>query len=429
VTAVHTPDTEPAVRRIIERAGLTSGGAPAVVAAPARSRTMAVGPQPGSFLGTGFDACAAPAQSTMDKWLASSPYRAIGVYLSGGLRACAQPNLTSSWVSTQAGKGWHLIPLDVGRQAPCSGYTTTISGTPATARSQGGDAATAAVTAAQALGIPAGSAIYSDIEGYGSGASCTAAVLSYLSGWTEALHALDYLSGVYSSGASGIHDAANAYTDPGYTRVDHIWFAWWNHAADTDSGSYAPASAWAGHQRIHQYDNVSETWGGSTLNIDRNYLDVGEGTVQPPPACAAVTLDFAAYPPLAGGARGAEVTAAQCLLDQAATPSGVFDEPTGTATSAFQRAHELPVTGAVDSHTWTALLASGDTPTLRTGSTGAAVSRLQRALTAALARPIDPDGRFGNKTDQAVRDYQSSRALRADGAVGTATWTALQAGR
>jgi peptidoglycan hydrolase-like protein with peptidoglycan-binding domain len=427
VTAVHTPGTEPAVRQIIEHAGLTSGGSPASVRAS--SRKMAVSPQPGSFLGNGFDVCAAPQQSTMDRWRSSSPYRAVGVYISGGLRACAQPNLTSSWVSTQAGKGWHLIPLDVGRQAPCSSYSTKISSTPATARSQGSDAATASVAAAQALGMPAGSAIYSDIEGYGAGASCTAAVLSYLSGWTEGLHARGYLSGLYSSGSSGIHDAANAYTDPGYTRVDHIWFAWWNHAADTNSGSYAPASTWAGHQRIHQYDNVSETWGGTTLNIDRNYLDVGEGTVQPPPACATVTLDFAAYPSLAGGAVGDEVKAAQCLLDNAATPSGVFDEPTRTATSAFQRAHGLPVTGVVDSHTWTALLASGDTPTLRTGSTGAAVGRLQRALTAALSRPIDTDGLFGSQTDQAVRDYQSSRALTSDGVAGTATWTALQAGR
>ncbi|MDQ7908266.1 DUF1906 domain-containing protein [Phytohabitans sp. ZYX-F-186] len=431
VTAVHGGADEVAVRQVLESAGLTAGAVPARLPASAQPpRTAAASPQPGTFLGRGFDACAAPSQATMDAWLTSSPYRAVGVYISGGLRACAQPNLTASWVDTQTAKGWHLIPLDVGRQAPCSSYSSKISSTPATAKAQGGDAAATSVTAAQALGIPAGSAIYADIEGYGSGASCTAAVLSYLSGWTEALHARGYLSGLYSSASSGIRDAANAYTNTGYTRVDHIWFAWWNDAVNTDSGPYAPASYWGDHQRIHQYQgNVSETWGGRSVNIDRNYLDVAAGPVEPPPPCAGTNVDFAAYPPLGEGATGAPVTAAQCLLDPAGTPSGTFDAATIAATRAFQQAHNLPVTGQVEAHTWTALLAAGDTPTLRSGSTGPAVRRLQRALTAALSRTVAVDGVFGSQTDQAVRDYQTSRALASDGVVGGQTWGALQAGR
>jgi peptidoglycan hydrolase-like protein with peptidoglycan-binding domain len=333
-------------------------------------------------------------------------------------------------------KGWHLIPIDVGKQAPCSSLGNKMSGTPSTARAQGGDAAQASVRVAQALGIPAGSAIYSDIENYPSTASCKAAVLSYLSGWTDALHGLGYLSGFYSSVSSGIRDAASGYNDSAYTRVDHIWFAWWNSKADTDTGSYAPASYWAEHQRIHQYaGNTSETWGGASLNIDRNYLDLQSGTPSPPSACASVNLDFAAYPPLSSGATGNEVTAAQCLLEAAGhqpgegDPTGVFDDATGAATRAFQQSVGLPVTGTVDSHTWTALLTVGDTPTLRNGSTGAAVRRLQRALAAALNRTVGIDGIFGSLTDQAVRDYQSTRGLGVDGIVGNGTWTALQAGR
>jgi peptidoglycan hydrolase-like protein with peptidoglycan-binding domain len=437
VTALHAPDAERTVRSILTSARLTTGGSAATTPQRSAAGTAAVTtPQPGTFRGKGFDACTAPPQSTMDKWLSASPYRAIGVYISGGSRACAQPNLTASWVSTQVTRGWRLIPIDVGRQAPCTSYSSRISSTPATARSQGGDAAATSVRAAQALGIPPGSAIYSDIEGYTSTASCRAAVLSYLSGWTEALHGLGYLSGVYSSASSGIRDASNAYDDPGYTRVDHIWFAWWNNVADTNAGSYVPSTRWADHQRIHQYaGDVSETWGGATLNIDRNFLDVAAATPEPPTACLTVTVDFTAYPALAAGATGGPVRAAQCLLENsghqpgADGPTGTFDAGTVAATRSFQQARGLPVTGTVDSHTWTALLAFGDTPLLQNGSTGPAVNRLQRALTAALSRTVTIDGRFGPLTEEAVRNYQTSRGLSVDGAVGPQTWTALQTGR
>src|SRR5262249_17840897 len=60
--------------------------------------------QPGVYTGLGFDACAAPSQAAMDAWL-GSPFRAIGVYIGGVHRACAQPNLTPGWVGTQVSKG------------------------------------------------------------------------------------------------------------------------------------------------------------------------------------------------------------------------------------------------------------------------------------------------------------------------------------
>ncbi|GAA0896335.1 peptidoglycan-binding domain-containing protein [Virgisporangium aurantiacum] len=129
------------------------------------------------------------------------------------------------------------------------------------------------------------------------------------------------------------------------------------------------------------------------------------------------------------------MTAAQCLLKNAgfdtgaANPSGTFDVGTTSATTRFQQDRGLAATGIVDSHTWTALLSTGDTPTLRVGSTGYAVTRLQRALTAALSRTVSADGQFGPLTEQAVRDYQTARSLGADGIVGPLTWTALQAGR
>ncbi|MDT0386312.1 glycoside hydrolase domain-containing protein [Streptomyces dubilierae] len=445
VTAAHTPGTERLVRDVLASAELTPDARRTALPRTARhtlprtarhtasAAPVAAGPQPGTYLGKGFDACTAPSQAAMDAWRSGSPYGAVGVYISGSFRGCAQPNLTASWVAEQTGKGWRLIPIDVGRQAPCTGYSLRMSADPATARAQGATAAADAITAASNLGLPAGSALYSDIEAYTSTASCKAAVLSYLSGWTERLHSGGYLSGFYSSAASGIRDAAEEYGNSAYTRVDHIFYAWWNGAADTDTGPYVPSTHWSGHQRIHQYaGEVTESYGGHTITIDRDYLDVATGT-SPQPGCATVNLDFTAYGTVRSGSTGPLVMAAQCLLRAAGhdpgTPDGVFGPGTTTAARNFQSGAGLAADGVIGARTWTALLSRGTTPTLREGATGEAVTRLQRALTAALGRTVSIDGVFGPSTTQAVRDYQSTRGLVNDGVAGSATWGALQSGR
>lgn len=63
-------------------------------------------------------------------------------------------------------------------------------------------------------------------------------------------------------------------------------------------------------------------------------------------------------------------------------------------------------------------------PLLRKGTTGAAVQRLQGLLTRA-GHPLPQSGQFLIQTDAAVRAFQRSRGLKADGVVGPATWTAL----
>ncbi|GIF86218.1 glycoside hydrolase domain-containing protein [Catellatospora bangladeshensis] len=296
VTAVQTPDTEAAVRTVLGSASLTRAAVPAAApraATTAAAPLAAAGPQPGTYTGKGFDTCTAPAQSAMNAWRNSSPYRAVGIYISGTSRSCAQPNLTATWVTNQTNNGWRLIPIELGYQAPCGTRTPKMSSNTTTARSQGVTAANSAVSAAQALGIGAGSTIYNDIEHYPTTASCRAAVLSFLSGWTEQLHARGYLSGMYSSGSSGIRDVCAEHDNPAYTRIDQLWIAWWNGVADTDAGTYCDDAYWANHQRLHQYaGDVNETWGGVTMHIDRNYLDVS--TDQTPPSQEwTVTVDNA----------------------------------------------------------------------------------------------------------------------------------------
>ena len=143
-------------------------------------------------------------------------------------------------------------------------------------------------------------------------------------------------------------------------------------------------------------------------------------------------LSFPSYTPQQTGSTGPQVKAIQQLLNaqgyEAGTADGVFGAATKSAVQAFQRARALEADGAVDGKTWTALLSAGTTPTLTKGSTGDAVKRLQRALTAALGSPLGIDGTFGPATDTAVRAYQGERHLSVDGVVDGVTWAALQAG-
>ena len=88
-----------------------SGGA----AAPQAARA-------GIFTGYGFEACTAPSLAALKAWNAS-PYRAVGIYLGGTNRACADGNLSASWVSSTLSLGWSLLPLYVGLQAPCVGQS------------------------------------------------------------------------------------------------------------------------------------------------------------------------------------------------------------------------------------------------------------------------------------------------------------------
>lgn len=57
---------------------------------------------------------------------------------------------------------------------------------------------------------------------------------------------------------------------------------------------------------------------------------------------------------------------------------------------------------------------------LREGSRGPDVSLIQRWLGG-----VSVDGRFGSKTDAAIRQFQRLNGLTVDGAVGTNTWDAL----
>ena len=252
---------------------------------------------PGNYTGLGFDQCHAPEQWKMDAWLSASPFRAVGIYISGASRGCRdQPNLTPTWISTQLTKGWHLLPITLGPQAACNpgfpryGNDPVIStklnqsGAYAKAFKQGTAEATTTVAAAQALGIVPGSTMYYDLEGYDvTNAACRESSLWFLSAWTQQLHALGYVSGVYSSAGSGIKslDDARVLRPGTFTLPDQIWIARWDGQANT-STTYIRSDGWMPGRRVKQFQGGhNETWGGVTINIDRNYLDLTSGTAAP----------------------------------------------------------------------------------------------------------------------------------------------------
>src|SRR4051794_9766559 len=323
-------------RRLVTGSSVRSALAVLATAATLASTLVVASPSdaanrvtPGNFTGYGFDQCTAPTQKAMDAWLTSSPYWAVGIYISGDSRGCLrQPNLTPTWVSTQLAKGWRLLPITLGPQAACTTrerylhqvrINPSSSGSYPTARQPGSAEASKTVAAARKPGISGPSTLWNDIEAFSiTKTTCRESALSFLSAWTDRLHALGYVSGIYSSGASGIKmlDDARATRPGAYTMPDQLWIADWNGRADTAS-SYVRSDGWMPHRRMHQYrGGHNETYGGVTINIDNNWLDLGRGSTpgKEPVHCGGVPYNFTTYYSRRTGDTGALVKAAQCLL-------------------------------------------------------------------------------------------------------------------
>lgn len=139
------------------------------------------------------------------------------------------------------------------------------------------------------------------------------------------------------------------------------------------------------------------------------------------------------HPVLRMGDSGQAVMHLQELLD--ITKDGDFGPGTKAAVVKFQKSASLHPDGIVGGQTWSALLATKESnpktkkakmdeaqrarPPLRVGDKGEDVEFLQAEL------GIAQDGDFGPKTLAAVKDFQSSAGLVADGIVGRNTWQAL----
>jgi len=154
----------------------------------------------------------------------------------------------------------------------------------------------------------------------------------------------------------------------------------------------------------------------------------------PAPTPAAHPLEAYASQTLRRGSTGAAVKALQQALGS--TADGSFGPATETKVKEYQKAKELTADGVVNPNVWNALMGKTYTKTapvaaphpleqyagltLRRGSTGAAVTALQRALGGLTA-----DGSFGPATETKVKEFQRTKDLLADGIVTREVWSAL----
>ncbi|MDI5971465.1 DUF1906 domain-containing protein [Streptomyces sp. SL13] len=228
------------------------------------------------FRGMGFEACTAPSLATMDAWR-DSPYRAVGIYIGGRARSCAQPRLTRSWVREVTDMGWDLLPIWVGSQSPCASgaHQRKFPISAAHADSQGATEAQQAVRAASALGILRNSPVYLDMESYDTRtARCADPVLDFTQSWSRTMRARGYFPGFYSSSEAGIRQIETAREDGYLDLPDVLWFARWNESSSLFDEPALPEDVWEPHRRIHQYvGDTQESYDGYSLSIDRDEVD------------------------------------------------------------------------------------------------------------------------------------------------------------
>lgn len=153
---------------------------------------------------------------------------------------------------------------------------------------------------------------------------------------------------------------------------------------------------------------------------------------------------------LRNGSERIEVELLQWTLDHYGLETevdGIFGPSTEKNVRQYQADKGLKVDGIVGTNTWAALYGEHENPVdpegklpanlrnlmniapehqfiLRQGSARIEVELLQWTLNEhGLETAVD--GVFGPETDRNVRQYQADRGLKADGIVGTDTWTAI----
>ncbi|MBF4162658.1 glycoside hydrolase domain-containing protein [Nocardioides acrostichi] len=416
---------------------------------------------PGNFTGYGFDQCQAPSQETMNVWWRMSPYSAAGIYIAGASRGCRnQTYLDKEWVAKQAKAGWRLLPITLGPQASCQpmfpryGDDPTISPKPgkdgsySRALKMGRRQASSSVEAAGALGIAEQSTLWYDLEGFDvSNTRCRESALSFLSGWTQRVRSLGYVSGVYSSAGSGLKalDDARVNRPARFTLPDRIWIARWDGQANT-STDYIRDDGWRPGGRMKQYrGGHDEKWGSKTINIDSNFLDLGKGTTARAEQgfCDGITVSLPDYGPLRPAYTNksgdtvkpdpGQVKALQCLLKRKGYFDGTFTGRYGgevlKATQQWQGDHGFAQRRKWSRANWMSLLAAGPKNVVKYGSSGEQVRRLQRALNAAApGTKLWNTGVYGPGVDPAVKAWQKRVGIPADGVVNAGVWRKLQAG-
>ena len=209
--------------------------------------------------------------------------------------------------------------------------------------------------------------------------------------------------------------------------------------------AYDPGRGWAPYYGVSPHtDHIhfSFNWDGARMRsswwsgvavttplTNANYTPALP--VTPPPA---PVMTASGYPLLEQGATGPEVVLAQKVIG--VTADGKFGPVTATALGAWQTKQGLSATKKLDNATWSKMVALKLIPSravhplqqyvnlvLKRGSTGTAVTALQKALGGLVF-----DGSYWPATESKVKSYQQAKGLTVTGVTDSKVWNALIAG-
>lgn len=143
------------------------------------------------------------------------------------------------------------------------------------------------------------------------------------------------------------------------------------------------------------------------------------------------TQAMANKPQLQLGSQGKAVLELEQLLTKLQLyrhpAKGIFNQAVQFSVKLFQFRFFLSPDGIVGPLTWQALYTEApvNMPVLRFGSSGQAVATVQEVLKMSQHYGGKIDGDFATLTEKAVRAFQKSFGIEADGIVNQETWTAL----
>lgn len=232
---------------------------------------------------------------------------------------------------------------------------------------------------------------------------------------------------IYNKKIWSVYRASEGWrTSSGHTDHVHVSFSW--------NGARGSTSFWTG--KVGTIDL------GPCIRFTGTY---GVRTSTPrTTACPRIAslLKKTSLGDRAYGHTGSTVAKAQTLLG--VTKTSKFDSRTWTAVNTYQRAHDIPNTGALDQPTWASLSPSSVTSnavagftqreaiqhgiqnysgsTIQRGYVGKAALYLQTALRMPTA---DRNGYFNTVTLAAVKKLQASAGLTQDGIVRAEEWHAM----
>lgn len=225
--------------------------------------------------GEGVGSCGFSTSSAQAFW-SNTPYYNMELYIGGDEAACPAG---ASFESAARGQGWHFMPLWVGPQSACTGFSNVISNNTSTAYSQGLSQENDMANTMRSWGMDTTNApVIYDLEGYNtSNGTCVAAAQSFIAGWVHDAHIAPLqVAGVYGSTCGS---DLTSFASLGSNVPQFIDGADYDGNRNTTVMACVPSGDWVSSQRLKQYQgDHTETWNGVSVTVDS---DCANGPMYP----------------------------------------------------------------------------------------------------------------------------------------------------